>query len=90
MSNEQIISTVQLAHEIAEICHTYAHWQTLGRQVKKGEKALFKAPMWKPNTKTGGAEQGAETIYTGKFFSKTSAFFGLSQTEQIGREQVAG
>lgn len=83
MSNNAIVETMRAVNGISEDCHTYQHWKALGRQVKRGEKAAFQAPMWKPNTrKPEGGEQAEQTITSG-FFSKTSAFFKYSQTEPI-------
>ena len=80
MTNAATIATTKMLEGVTEDCHTYQHWRALGRQVKRGEKARFMAPMWKPNTKTN-RETGEET--RSGFFSKTSAFFAMSQTEEI-------
>lgn len=79
--------------------HTYAEWKKMGRQVKQGEKALFKARIWRYtekhgtmtaehadtlNTMIGGDhKEGDETIETG-FIKKESFFFGIAQTEKTG------
>lgn len=34
-------------NEYPQIIHTYAVWKRLGFQVKKGEKAIAKFPIWK-------------------------------------------
>jgi hypothetical protein len=82
MSNNAIVETMRAVNGISEDCHTYAHWKELGRQVKRGEKAAFMAPMWKPNMrKPEGGEQAEQTM--SGFFAKTSAFFKYSQTEPI-------
>ena len=80
MSNAATIQTVQAMDGITEECHTYQHWRELGRQVKRGEKARFMAPMWKPNMKKD--KQTGEQQRHG-FFAKDSAFFARSQTEPI-------
>lgn len=79
MSNAEIVKTMRALHGVAEECHTYQHWRAMGRQVKRGEKAVFMAPMWKPNTKKN---KDGEEVRKG-FFAKESAFFTLSQTEEI-------
>jgi antirestriction protein ArdC len=86
MTNLATILTVQSMAGITEECHTYAHWQELGRQVRKGEHAAFMAPMWKPSTKKN--EEGEE-ITNGRFFAKNSAFFKLSQTDPIEEKKTA-
>lgn len=80
MTNRAILQTVQAMEGISEECHTYQHWRALGRQVKRGEKARFMAPMWKPNMKTN--KETGEKMRKG-FFAKDSAFFVRSQTEPI-------
>ena len=79
MTNAATIATSKMLEGISEDCHTYQHWRALGRQVKRGEKALFMAPMWKPNVKRD--ERGEETRKG--FFAKSSAFFAFSQTEEV-------
>ena len=80
MTNYATIQTVQAMNGITEECHTYQHWRALGRQVKRGEKARFMAPMWKPNVKNN-KETGEQERHG--FFAKNSAFFARSQTEPI-------
>ena len=80
MTNAATLQTVQMLEGVTEECHTYQRWRAMGRQVKRGEKALFYAPMWKPNTRKD-KETGEET--RSGFFSKNSAFFTLSQTDPI-------
>lgn len=79
MTNIAILETTKALHGITEDCHTFQTWKQRGRKVKRGEKAAFYAPMWKPRMKKD--EDGEETR-TG-FFTKQSAFFKASQTEPI-------
>lgn len=80
MTNAQIIRNSQMLNGITETCHTYAHWKSLGYQVKKGSKALFKARIWKyaAKKKAEDTDEGQ-----GRMFMKTASFFGLSQVEKV-------
>lgn len=79
MTNVQIIAKAQEAAGIAEPCHTYAHWKSLGFQVQKGSKALFKARIWKCINKHNEDTDEDD----GKMFMKTASFFGMSQVEKV-------
>ena len=81
MNNETIIANAKAANGIDEECHTYAHWKTLGYQVRKGSKAMFKASIWKYVAK-GKADDDSDEEQ-GRMFMKTAAFFGASQVEAI-------
>ena len=63
--------------------HTYAHWKSLGYQVKKGEKAIAKFPIWKytKGKKTNMSEEEAQE--KGYCFMKNSAWFSDQQVEPI-------
>ena len=61
-----------------EPIHTYAGWQEVGYQVRKGEKAITKLTIWKHTSKTDG-ETGEETS---RMFMKTASFFSLSQVDK--------
>lgn len=65
--------------EVAEPIHTYQAWQELGYQVRKGEKAIAKFPIWKYVEKKQDKE---ETKGKGKMFLKVSAFFKSSQVDK--------
>lgn len=75
MCNVEIIHTAQILAGISEECHTYAKWQAMGYQVKRGSKALFSTMIWKhtsrKNDETGDEEQ--------RMFMKKAHFFGRSQ-----------
>lgn len=80
MTNAQIIQTTQKLNGIEETCHTYAHWKSLGYQVKKGSKALFKARIWKYAAKKKAEDSDEEN---GRMFMKTASFFGFLQVEKV-------
>lgn len=66
-----------------EPIHTYQHWQALGYQVRKGEKAVASFPIWEHvNSKAELSEN--ETDIIGKMIMKKSFFFSLSQVDKIG------
>ena len=65
------------------IIHTYSRWKSLGFQVKKGEKAIAKFPIWK-YTKGKKQEMSEEEAQEkGYCFMKMSAFFSDTQVEPI-------
>lgn len=77
ITNTEIISSEMVLHGITENVQTYAGWQRLGRQVKKGSKALFKTQIWKPcKVKIPDTSETKSKLIMVK-----AAFFGLSQTE---------
>lgn len=72
--------------ELPEPIHTYAGWKAIGRQVKKGEKAITAINIWKCSTKTITAKtvDGKETeMDARRMFFKKAFFFKASQTEPI-------
>lgn len=85
MTNVQIIAMAQAQAGIEETCHTYNHWKSLGYQVQKGSKALFKATIWKHATKHNEDTDEDE----GRMFMKTSSFFGVSQVKPIEKRAAA-
>ena len=80
--------------EIQEI-HTYQAWKKQGFQVKKGETAIAKFPIWQFTRSKKQAEEEAdnkdEVEQKGKgfFFKKLSAFFTEDQVEPIAKKEVA-
>ncbi len=63
--------------------HTYQAWKSLGFQVKKGEKAVAKFPIWKHiNAKSEANDEQTEEGH-GKMFMKLSAFFTEAQVEKM-------
>lgn len=70
------------------VLHTYAQWNKLGYQVKKGEKSAHKISVWKRSTKKVENENGdKEDIDTRRYFLKESAFFTQEQVERITNER---
>ena len=65
--------------EEPEEIHTYALWKQLGRQVKKGEKAVASFTIWKHVEKKQKDSEETET----KMFMKKASFFTIDQTEPI-------
>ena len=63
--------------------HTYAHWKSLGFQVRKGEKAIAKFQIWKytKGKKKDMSEEEAQS--KGYCFMKTSSWFSDAQVERI-------
>ena len=71
--------------DVPEEIHTYQTWKRLGYQVRRGQKAVAKFPIWKHTTKKLDEvdEEGNEKTKSSMFL-KTSAFFKMSQVERIG------
>lgn len=99
MTNAQIIMEQQLLlaedgilreDEDGEIqaIHTYQAWKKLGYQVRKGEKAVAKFPVWKYMTSKKQEEEAddneeAGTKKRGRMYLKLSAFFTDEQVDPI-------
>lgn len=67
-----------------EEIHTYAHWKSLGYQVKKGQKAVAQFPIWKYTNKKKAEEVSEEEAQArGYCFMKMSSFFSTKQVEPI-------
>lgn len=71
-----------ITYRETEPIHTYAHWKTLGFQVKKGEKAVAQFMIWKHSKHTKKNEDGEEKDDS-KMFLKLSSFFKESQVDKI-------
>lgn len=80
MCNTEIIRNAQALAGIMEECHTYAKWKSMGYQVQKGSKALFKATIWKYTSRKNA--EGEEEAH---MFMKSASFFGRSQVKKIKR-----
>lgn len=65
--------------------HTYAHWQSLGYQVKKGEKAVAKFPIWKYTKGKTKEMDEEEAQRRGYCFMKNSAWFSDKQVEVMDK-----
>ena len=100
MEQQEILFEAGILHEnedgeIQEI-HTFQAWKKQGFQVKKGEKAIAKFPVWKFTKSKKQAEEESENEEDiekkgkGYFFKKMSAFFTEDQVEKIvAKEEVA-
>ncbi len=68
-----------------EEIHTYNSWRKLGYQVRKGEHAVARFPIWKfkaakqKDTEPDEDQQGQE----GKMFRKVAFFFTIDQVDKI-------
>lgn len=67
--------------EEPEAIHTYAIWQQLGYQVKKGEKAKTSVMIWKYVEGKKNEEKNEED--ESKMFMKKAHFFTIDQVEKI-------
>ena len=81
-----LIANNQISEE--EEIHTYAHWKSLGYQVKKGQKAVAQFPIWKYTSKKKAEEVSEEVSEEeaqahGYCFMKMSSFFSTKQVEPI-------
>lgn len=67
-----------------EPIHTYQKWKELGYQVRKGEKAIAKFPIWKYAAgKKKENENGEEEETASRMFRKVAAWFTFSQVDKI-------
>lgn len=69
--------------------HTYNGWKARGFQVKKGEKAVAKFPIWKYTKRKTKEMAEEEAQQKGYCFMKMSAWFTDTQVEQIKAEEQA-
>lgn len=89
MTNSEIIlgnMTILIADGVItedNVIHTYAHWKSLGFQVKKGEHAIAKFPIWKYTKKKNKEMSEEEAQQKGYCFMKNSAWFTDTQVEPI-------
>lgn len=108
MTNEQIISNAAQAHgfTVAQLqqlsqafgslpFHTFAYWRSIGYHVRKGEKAIFSAELWKWTSKPArnAAEDDPDAPpapegETGHFYRKLSYLFSASQVEKDEPEKA--
>lgn len=73
--------------------HTFADWIARGYHVKRGEKALFTAELWKHTSKPTKAQreraaaEGKEAEETPHFYRTTAHLFGFNQVERNAPKQ---
>ena len=86
MTNAQIIAQEMLLNSINPNTKvdTYAGWKRKGKNVKKGEKAVFITQIWKP-TKRKPKEGEPEELSDEKtnMYLVKAAFFTESQVEDL-------
>ena len=80
MTNAEIIATMKDEYGIEEEVNTYAGWKRAGYQVIKGEKATFKALIWKPKKVTKKDKDGKEKEEN-KMIRVWGHYFTQSQVE---------
>lgn len=83
MTNIAIIEAYKIEHKISCPLHTYAKWQELGYQVKKGEKSQHKIAIWKGVTKKVHDNESNTDLTKCKVIPKVAAFFTINQVEKI-------
>ena len=69
---------------LPEPIHTYAAWKKLGFQVKRGEHAVAKFPVWKfvaGKKKEEELEEGQE-LKSGRCYMRVAFFFTADQVEK--------
>ena len=82
VTNAYIIEHYKAENGISVPLHTYAKWQSLGYQVKKGEKCQHRITIWKGCTKKATKKDGTEVEST-KMIMKTACFFTAEQVEPM-------
>ena len=82
MTNVEIIEMAKELNGITEESHTYKRWQKMGYQVRKGERAAFKASIWKYSKKKVKTEDGDEKDES-RMFKQTASFFTMSQVDAM-------
>ena len=65
------------------VIHTYQRWKSLGYQVKKGETAIAKFPIWKYTNERKEDMTEEEAQQCGYCFKKNSSWFSDSQVTKI-------
>ena len=75
----------KMQQEIPEDIHTFQRWKALGYQVRKGEHAIAKFPIWKHTEKQIQSDDGESQVKASDFM-KMSAFFKMSQVDPIQKE----
>ena len=70
---------------VPEEIHTFKTWQENGFQVKRGEHAIAKFPIWKYRKGKQEKEQedGEEEQRNGRCFMKVAFFFTVDQVEPM-------
>lgn len=84
MTNAQIIYNEMVKNKIDLnlVLHTYARWKQLGYVVKRGEKAILCAYLWKMTKNKKETEKDEDEEHRGMYLCK-SYLFSNKQVEQI-------
>lgn len=80
-TNAMIIMQLQAEMGIDEPLHTFAHWKSLGRKVKRGEHGIETA-LWKYRSRKKETDEGEE-VEEGRCYMCKAFLFKESQTEEI-------
>lgn len=86
MTNRFIIEVykVSIGMDVDAPLHTYAKWQELGYQVKKGEKSQHRIQIWKAcSKKVVHDEESGHELTSTKCIPKIACFFTLDQVEKM-------
>lgn len=71
---------------VPEEIHTFQTWKSSGYQVKRGEHAIAKFPIWKyrqGKQQEKELEEGQEQVKSGRCFMKMAFFFTFDQVQPI-------
>lgn len=72
--------------DIPEEIHTYQEWKLMGMQVKKGEHAIAKFPVWKPvKGKKKADDEQEQPSKNQRFIMCNASWFKGSQVEEISQ-----
>ncbi len=97
LMEEGIIGTTGKTFEVKDIdgnirtirepepIHTFAAWRDRGYQVRQGEKAIAKFPIWRHQSarKRKNRKTGEEENTSGKMYLADAFFFSFSQVKKI-------
>ena len=89
MTNAEIIYTEMVKNKIdmSLELHTYARWKQLGYVVKKGEKSILCAYLWKMTKSKKETEKDNDEEHRGMYLCK-SYLFSNKQVEQIMQKEA--
>ena len=63
-----------------EVIHTYSGWKHRGYQVRKGQKAVARFPIWKHGERV---DEETGELTDERCFQKVAAWFTIDQVERI-------
>ena len=87
MTNAEIIMQEKILNniDVDVTVNTFAGWKRNGKQVKRGEKAVFITQIWKPSKRKPKEDEDENEEHRGMYLVK-AAFFTESQVEDIKEE----